>query len=329
MSEIRKDPLLSRWVVMAPERAERPHQTAAQARSGADPFAEGNEDLTTPEVHAIRAAGSVPNGPGWQVRVVPNMYPAVHTGEFAGSVDISASVLPGTGVHDVIIECPHNESNLSRLSHENVRDVLTVYRDRLRQLKQDPRLAHATIFKNQGAEAGASVHHSHSQLIATSLVPVSIQEELTAAKQYHDLHKTSYFERTIERELQEGSRIVLATDQFVVFNPFASRFTYETWIVPRWQSSQFESTPDRALDQMAFVLRTVLRKLEVALADPPWNYVLHTAPFAEPELPHFRWHIEIYPRLTRAAGFEWGAGCFLNEVLPEQAAARLRATNVD
>jgi UDPglucose--hexose-1-phosphate uridylyltransferase len=129
--------------------------------------------------------------------------------------------------------------------------------------------------------------------------------------------------------LATGSRIVLDTANFVVLCPYASRFSFETCILPKHQSSHFENITDREINELGMVLKTVLRKMEVALDDPPYNYVIHTAPFNQPELPHYRWHIEILPRLTRVAGFEWGSGFYINAVLPEQAAARLRAAAVD
>ncbi|MBS0204550.1 MAG: galactose-1-phosphate uridylyltransferase [Planctomycetes bacterium] len=333
MSEIRKDPLVPRWVIMAPERAARPIEVVDEPRAVAtheDPFAEGAEATTPPEVLAIRDADSKPNEPGWRVRVLPNKYPAVNDG---GSTEVQHNGIyqqtDGIGVHEVIVECPQSEPNLSRLSVENVRDVLAVYHDRLAQLRHDPRLAHAMIFKNQGALAGASVHHSHSQLIATPFVPRSITDELTGGLEFYERHGESVFAAMIQQELTIETRIVLQTDRFLAFCPFASRFAYEVWIMPRHPGSHFESTPIDALPELGTVLKTVLRKLDVGLNDPPCNYYLHSAPFRTPELPHFRWHFEVFPRLTRVAGYEWGSGCFLNEVPPEDAAALLRATVID
>ena len=333
MSEIRKDPLVPRWVIMAPERARRPIEVTDESHAvqlQEDPFAEGAEATTPSEVLAIRDAASKPNQPGWQVRVLPNKFPAVHPGD-AAEIQHNGiyEQMNGVGVHEVIVECPQNEANLSRLSLANVRHVLSVYRDRLAQLQHDPALAHAIIFKNQGALAGASVHHSHSQLIATPFVPQTIRDELAGALEFHEQHGEDIFAAMIRQELASGSRLVLQTSRFLAFCPFASRFPYETWIVPRLSGSRFEMVSADCLDELGNVLRTVLRKLEIGLGDPPCNYYLHTAPFRTPELPHYRWHFEIFPRLTRVAGYEWGSGCFLNEVLPEDAASLLRATDVD
>ncbi len=333
MSELRHDPIVQRWVVMAPERARRPIEILDEphlAEGGIDPFAEGNEAATTPEILAYRQAGSTPDGPGWRVRVVPNKFPALRTdGMLDPYSDGLHHAMNGVGVHEVIIECPHSETNMSRLSRENIREVLCAYRERLCDLKRDPRLAHALIFKNHGALAGASVPHSHSQLLATPFVPTVIREELVGAQDFYRSHGRNIFAVMIQQELATRSRIVLDTPRFLAFCPFASRFAYETWILPKQPGSHYEQIDDSATGELAAVLKSVLRKLEVVLNGPAYNYVLHSAPLQQPELPHYRWHIEVLPRLTRVAGFEWGSGSFINEVLPETAAARLRETDVD
>ena len=333
MSELRRDPIVQRWVVMAPERARRPIEILDEphlAEAGVDPFAEGNEGSATPEVLAYRDAGSTPDGPGWRVRVVPNKFPALHTdGTLDPRDDGLHHSMNGVGVHEVIVECPHSETNMSRLSPENIREVLCAYRERLCDLRRDPRLAHALIFKNHGALAGASVAHSHSQLLATPFVPTAIREELAGALEFHQQHGRNIFDAMIQQELASRSRVVLDTPRFLAFCPYASRFAYETWILPKQPGSHYEQIDDSATGELASVLKTVLRKLEVALNGPAYNYVLHSAPLQQPELPHYRWHFEVLPRLTRVAGFEWGSGSFINEVLPESAAARLRETDVD
>jgi UDPglucose--hexose-1-phosphate uridylyltransferase len=332
MPELRKDPMMRRWVVMAPDRAKRPMQSVIPSlvvETDFDPFAEGNEASTPPELLAYRNPDTVPNGPGWRVRVVPNKYPAL---QIEPTLDISHQgiyeMMNGMGTHEVIIECPHNETNLSRLSVDNVREVVAAYRDRMIDLKRDRRLVHALIFKNSGILAGASLPHSHSQLIASPVVPIAIWEEIQGAHEYFNNQSRSIFDEMIQQELTTGSRIVLDTPGFVALCPYASRFSFETWILPKDQSSHFENIRPKAIDELGDVLKTVLGKQERVLDDPPYNYVLHSAPFNQPELPHFRWHFEIFPRLTRVAGFEWGSGFYINPVYPEDAAKRLRDTTV-
>ncbi len=333
MPELRKDPIVQRWVVMAPDRAKRPSDVKDDPKSVEgefDPFAEGNEAATPPEIMAYRNYGSEPNGPGWRVRVVPNKFPALQIeGNLEKRGDGIYDMMNGIGAHEVIIECPHGETNMSRLSVDNIREVLWVYHDRLVDLKRDRRLVHALIFKNKGALAGASLQHSHSQLMATSVVPITIWEEMSGALEFFNYRGRSIFDDMIQQELAHGSRIVLDTAHFVVFCPFASRFPFETWILPKQQSSHFENITRQAIEELGTVLKTVLRKLELALDDPPYNYVIHTAPFNQPELPHFLWHMELFPRITRVAGFEWGSGFYINPVLPEEAAAFLRDVDLD
>lgn len=333
MPELRKDPIVQRWVVMAPDRAKRPSDVKDDPKSVEgefDPFAEGNEAATPPEIMAYRNYGSQPNGPGWRVRVVPNKFPALQIeGNLEKRGDGIYDMMNGIGAHEVIVECPHGETNMSRLSVDNIREVLWVYHDRLVDLKRDRRLVHALIFKNKGALAGASLQHSHSQLMATSVVPITIYEEISGALEFFNYRGRSIFDDMIQQELAHGKRVVLDTPHFVVFCPFASRFPFETWILPKQQSSHFENITRQAIEELGTVLKTVLRKLELALDDPPYNYVIHTAPFNQPELPHFLWHMELFPRITRVAGFEWGSGFYINPVLPEEAAAFLRDVDLD
>lgn len=333
MPELRKDPIVQRWVVMAPDRAKRPSDVKDDPKSVEgefDPFAEGNEAATPPEIMAYRNYGSQPNGPGWRVRVVPNKFPALQIeGNLEKRGDGIYDMMNGIGAHEVVIECPHGETNMSRLSVDNIREVLWVYHDRLVDLKRDPRLVHALIFKNKGSLAGASLQHCHSQLMATSVVPISIFEEINGSLEFFNYRGRNIFEDMIQQELATGSRIVLDTANFVVFCPFASRFPFETWILPKQQSSHFENIQRPAIEELGTVLKTVLRKLELALDDPPYNYVIHTAPFNQPELPHYLWHMELFPRITRVAGFEWGSGFYINPVMPEQAAEFLRDVDLD
>ena len=332
MPELRKDPIVGRWVIIAPDRARRPRRSSIVPElpddSGFDPFCEGNEHATPPEILAYREPGSVSNGRGWRVRVVPNKFPALQVeGRLGKRGDGIYDVMSGIGAHEVIIECPHFETNMSRLSVDNIREVLWVYRDRLVDLKKDPRLVHGLIFKNKGAMAGATLPHSHSQLIVTPVVPISIWEEMTGALEFYNYRGRSIYSDMIQQELENEERIVFDSPNFVVFCPFASRFPFETWILPKHHSSHFENIQRQEVEELGMVMKTVLRKLEIGLDDPAYNYVIHTAPFDTNELPHYLWHIELFPSLTRVAGFEWGSGFYINPVTPEEAASFLR--NVD
>ncbi len=334
MPELRKDPIVGRWVIIAHERAKRPHDFAAEAQkqpvAGICPFCEGHEDKTPPEIVAYRDRGAAPNKPGWRVRVVPNKFPALRIeGNLTKRGDGIYDQMAGVGAHEVIIETPKHEVTMARLSDENVREVLWVYRDRLVDLKKDNRLVHGMLFKNVGAAAGASLEHTHSQLIVTPIVPISVWEEMTGALEFHNYRGRCIYCDIVRQELANEQRIVLDTPHFTAFCPYASRFPFETWIVPKAHSSHFENIPKQGVDDLGGALKRVLDQIEHALDSPAYNYIIHTAPFDHQELPHYHWHIEIIPRLTKIAGFEWGSGFYINPVPPEEAAAFLREVEAD
>ncbi|QDT36439.1 galactose-1-phosphate uridylyltransferase [Stratiformator vulcanicus] len=332
MPEFRKDPLLDRWVIIAPERSQRPiefeHETYRP--DGFDPFAEGNESSTPSELLAVRSHDSSPDGPGWRVRVVPNKFGALDpAGDPVIRNDGLYSAVDAVGSHEVVIECPHFEVNLSRLSAKNVEEVLGVYRDRLLTHERDPRLKYTVIFKNKGPAAGASLAHAHSQIMAIGFVPKDLSDELASARHHFETTGQCPYAEVLAQELTTASRIVFETPHFVVYCPYASRFAYEMKIVPRRPGSHFGQIQPEQIQDLAEVLKKALQKIESALSDPPYNFVLRTAPFRTGSLPYFRWHIEIYPRIARAAGFEWGTGCFINIAAPEDAAETLRSQAVD
>jgi UDPglucose--hexose-1-phosphate uridylyltransferase len=330
MPELRKDPIVGRWVIIAHERGQRPHdfegEPQRQVRAGDCPFCEGHEDQTPPEVMAYRSRGSTENGPGWRVRVVPNKFPALASGAtLSKRGDGIYDRMTGVGVHEVIIESPQHLVSLAEMPEEAVREVLWVYRDRLIELKRDNRLVHGILFKNVGEAAGASLEHTHSQLIVTPIVPISVLEEMTGALEFFNYRGRCIYCDMVNQEVETARRVVLETDHFLAFCPYASRFPFETWVVPKVHSSHFENVAKIAVDDLAVVLRRAIGLLESALERPPYNYIVHTAPFDRGEMPHYHWHIEVIPRLTKVAGFEWGTGFYINPMPPEEAAERLRA----
>ncbi len=335
MPELRKDPIVGRWVIIAHERAKRPHDFKGEAQQtqtdtvGLCPFCEGHEDKTPHEILAYRDRGTRPNGPGWRIRVVPNRFPALKVeGQLDKRGDGIYDMMAGIGAHEVIIESPKHQISMASLTDDNVREVLWVYRDRLVDLKRDTRLVHGMIFKNVGSAAGASLEHTHSQLIVTPIVPISVWEEMTGALEFFTYRGRCIYCDMIEQERSSRKRIVLDTAHFTAVCPFASRFPFETWILPKQHSSHYENIPKPGVDDLGTVLRQVLNKLEQSLDCPAYNYIIHTAPFNQQELPHYHWHIEIIPRLTKVAGFEWGSGFYINPVPPEDAAAFLREEEV-
>jgi len=336
MPELRQDPITGRWVVLSPERLQRPlhfsQPDTPPMQDAENPFLEGNESYTPPEVFAIRENGSAPNTPGWKVRVVPNRFPALRVeGALLKEAEGIYDKISGVGAHEVVIETPRAGEELEDLELEDVASVLKAYLSRVRDLQRDSRFRYLMIFKNVGASAGASIDHAHGQIIALPVTPIVIKEKLEAAREYYSRKERSLFNDILINEQKSGERLVESTEGYGVFCPYASRFPFESCIIPKTQRADFHRISDHELIQLADVLRRLLRSYRKALSRPSYNLVIHTAPmryrrpgYWETIDEDFRWHIEILPRLTGIAGFEFGTGFFINSVYPEQAARTLR-----
>jgi len=329
--ELRREPVSGRWVIIATERAGRPtdFKTNPQIiKSSFCPFCEGNEDKTPPEILAYRENGTETNTRGWRVRVVPNKFPALQIeGEQNKRGEGIYDMMNGIGAHEVIIESPRHIQSLTALDNGNIAEVLLCYRDRLLDLKNDKRFVYGLLFKNVGISAGASLEHSHSQLIVTPIVPQLVANELERAGTFYQHRGRCLFCDMIQQEIDTNRRIIISTDNFVAFAPFASRFPFETWILPRKHKTHFENLEGFEVEELTHVLKSALIKLETALDLPPYNFIIHSTPFNINESDYYHWHIEIIPRLTNIAGFEWGTGFYINPTPPEQAAETLRNTN--
>jgi len=328
MPELRKDPVVGRWVIISTERGQRPSDfriEPVRAVGSNCVFCPGNEAKTPPEILAMRTADSAPNGPGWSLRVVPNKFPALRIeGELEPSGEGLYDRMNGVGAHEVVIESPDHRATLATLPADTVADVLLAYRDRVVDLKKDPRFEYILVFKNHGAAAGASLEHPHSQLIATPIIPIMLTEELNGSSQYYRMKERCVWCDILHQERHSQRRMIVEANGFVALAPFAPRFPFETWILPTHHRSAFEETGVEELRGLAEVLGEFLRRMDRVLQHPPFNFMLHTAPLREGPLEHFHWHLEIIPKLTNVAGYEWGSGFFINPVLPEDAAVALR-----
>ena len=333
MPELRKDPIVGRWVIIATDRAKRPVALPSEPfppGAGVCPFCEGNEVHTPHEILAYRKPNTRPDEKGWRVRVVPNKFPALQIeGALSKRGDGIYDQMNGVGAHEVILECPFHESSLTQLPVENIREILWAYRDRLVDLKKDLRFVYGMVFKNVGPAAGASLEHSHSQLIVTPIVPINVIEEMSGSLDFFNYRGRCIYCDMVHQEVMSEKRVVLDTPNFLAFCPYAARFPFETWILPKHHNSHYENIQKIEVDEFGAVLKTILMKLEIALSKPAYNYIIHTSPFDTQSLPHYHWHMEIIPRLTRVAGFEWGTGFYINPVPPEQAAGFLREIEVD
>lgn len=341
MPELRKDPIIGRWVIVATERARRPDQFSGKGQEDSTekpcPFCEGKESQTMPEIYAIRPKSPAPNSPGWEVRVVPSVTPFLR---IEGDLDRRGKglydVMNGIGAHEIIIESNQHIGNMADLSEDQISKVITCYIDRINDLERDKRFKYALVFKNHGWIAGGGrVKHSRSQLIATSVNPKRVKEELVGARQYYEHHERCIFCDVIKQEIESKDRLILDADGFIAITPFASRFPFEVWILPKKHSCDFVNLDMSSRIGLARAMKKVLAKLKKGLNDPAYNYILHTAPFRRQKGGYWRsidsdfhWHIEIMPRLTRVAGFEWGTGFYICPMTPEAAAKFLREVEV-
>ncbi len=341
MSELRHDPVQKRWVIIAVERGRRPSDFGKQPLTTRNvtncPFCYGNEDKTPPEIFAIRPINTDPNSPGWKLRVIPNKFPAL---QVEGNLNRRGlglyDVMDGIGAHEVIIETPDHDAHIGEMDVNDIYEILRVYRDRLSDLHRDTRLRYVLIFKNHGSTAGASLEHPHTQIIATPITPRTVAAELDSAREHYRQKERCLFCDIMNQEKALGDRIVWESESFFAFCPFASRFPFEVWILPKVHHHDFSTVTENDLKRFSEAMKIVLHKLRVALEDPPFNFVLHTSPnyhVVRPgrenywsTLPYdWHWHLEIIPRLTKIAGFEWGSGFYINPTPPELAAEFLRA----
>jgi UDPglucose--hexose-1-phosphate uridylyltransferase len=334
MPEFRQDIITGNWVIVAKERAKRPEDFSEPEKPRKErfrencPFCVGNEKQTPPEVYAIREEGAEPDTPGWKVRAVPNKFPALTSNGQVNTGDVGIyRTMSGIGVHEVILETPDHDRSPAYLTEEEIADVIATYRHRHRVLLEDERIQYVSIFRNHGRIAGASLEHPHSQIIATPIVPPLVQHSISSAKDYHDRTGRCVYCHVLEEERKAGVRVVYSNPGFIVFEPFASRTPFETWIMPLRHSPSFGDISDQEIEQLADALGLTLRKIAQGLNDPAYNYMIRTAPTVSEYdgAEYLHWHISILPKLAIAAGFEMGTGIYINTATPEDTAKFLRS----
>ncbi|MGC8778950.1 MAG: galactose-1-phosphate uridylyltransferase, partial [Candidatus Caldatribacteriaceae bacterium] len=275
--EWRKDPVTGVWVIVAPQRSHRPYDFGADSERGqAYPcvFCAGMEACTPDEVFCLRESTGK-----WQVRVFPNKFPALERGEqlFWGREELLYERMGGFGVHEVIVETPEHYLSFAELSLDQMERVVYTYRERMRFWEREERLRYCLIFKNQGMQAGASMFHPHSQLIAAPVVPRRVEEELARARDFYLHEHRCIFCALLEKELEKEARLVFQNEHFLALVPYAARFSYEMWILPLAHSAYFTEVEE--LSSFAEALKVVLGVLTEALGKPVFNFVLHVAPY--------------------------------------------------
>ncbi|UCF69713.1 MAG: galactose-1-phosphate uridylyltransferase [candidate division WOR-3 bacterium] len=334
MSEVRRDIVTDTWVIIdtendaIPEVPVKDHGIAARDC----PFCEGNETRTPAEIYAVRDNGS-PNGPGWKLRVIPNINPILRIeGELEKFGVGVYDMVTGIGANEVIVETPRHVTNFFALGEDEVSRVLETYRLRIDDLHNDKRMRYILIFKNHGPLAGAStMSHTHSDLIALPATPVRVKQKLNGAQEYYSYKERCLFCDIMQQEIEMGDRLIFQSDHFVVIAPYASRFPFEILILPKRHIFTYKLISGEEISDLTMVLRKVCQTMYDILKDPPYNLILCDSPNLLPRTDYwatirydFHWHIEITPRMNRTTGFELGTGFYINHIAPEKAAAILR-----
>ena len=333
MPEIRKDPVFGRWVIIASERCLRPNdfsRSAAPESACNCPFCPGHENETPPSIYTLYAE----KGDGvktqkreesdWRLRVVLNKYPAlVAQGRGWSVADGMYDRMDGIGSHEVVIETPLHDRQLEDMSVSEITGIFSTFILRVNEIKKDPRIKYVMVFKNFGRNAGASLAHPHSQIIAMPLAPIRVAQEIDGAQAYRAENGDCVFCDILRQEIEHKKRVVGENAGFLAITPYASRFSFETWILPKKHESHFERMAPELTGDLAEIVKSTIGKLHVSMEDLSYNLIVHTMPVQDPAAEHYHWHIEIMPKLSLTAGFEWGTGCYINTVSPEDAAEML------
>ena len=346
MPELRRDPVIGRWVIISTERAERPDQFMGPnsiekeelAPGEKCPFCEGNESMTPPEIDALRKPGTNANAPGWEVRVIPSISPLLSIGADLdrrghGMYDL----MNARGAHEIVIDTPEHLT-AAQLSQDEMIKSMNVVLDRLRDLERDPWIKYILVFKNHGEAAGGGhIKHSRLQLIGTPVNLKRVKEELAGAKSYYDYKERCVFCDIIAEEPKTAKRVITESKYYIAIAPFASRFPFETWIMPKKHSCDFYKVNRGEIPDFVGMVKLVLAKMRKVIGEFPFNLVSHTAPFRRDAAKKgywetieydYHWHFEILPILTRVAGFEWGSGFYINPLPPEDAAKAVREAKI-
>ncbi len=328
MSDLRRDPIVGRWVIVNSNNPLRPENYEKEEhawRSGECPFCYGNEAMTPPEIEVIRDPKTAANTPGWKIRDVANKFPALR---IEGDIDRRGlgiyDLSNGIGAHEVVIESPYHHKDICDLENKEIEMIVSMWCRRAVDLTKDRRFKYIMLFKNYGPSAGASLEHPHTQIIALPMVPKNVQEELTGAQEYFEYRERCIFCDMLRQEAEEKDRVVLEDRYFMVFCPFASRFPFETWIVPKNHNARFCQLNREEVPSLASMLKELVARVKRVLPSPAYNFIVHSSPINGETIDSYHWHIEFMPKLTRVAGFEWGSGFYLVPTPPELAARYLR-----
>jgi UDPglucose--hexose-1-phosphate uridylyltransferase len=335
MHEIRKDILLGRWVAVlseSKEPSEYTFQSDNKKKESTCILCPGRENEVPSEIMSIRKPGMRPDTPGWWVRAIPSFNPVFQVEGDLGRRGIGIyDKMNSVGANEILIESPEHNVRPEDMGLEQMVKVITLYKNRLADLEKDSRMRYILIYKNSGKDAGEIFSHPSSYLMATPVIPKKVKDELDNAKQYFNYKERCIFCDIIREELRTGERIILETKHFIAFCPYAAKFPFESWIIPKRHICAFHEIVPEEIEDMGLILMSMLKKLRKIFNEPPFNYFIHTAPNMIPRRDHwhtlgedFHWHLEMIPRLGKTGGFEWGSGFYILQTSPENAAKYLR-----
>ncbi|MGI5912797.1 MAG: galactose-1-phosphate uridylyltransferase [Syntrophomonadaceae bacterium] len=328
-AELRKDMVRDNWVIIATDRALKPNDFPInktwekERKSGQQfcPFCEGNEIYTTEEIAAFRDNNTLPDTPGWTIRTIPNKFSAF---KLDGALELKQSGIfescNGLGQHEVVVETPQHGVEFYELPVEKIKQIYIMLQQRYNHLAGDPRVKYIQIYKNQGLFAGASLEHSHSQILALPSVP----RENQGLIKYYNHEGKCLLCKIKEEELASRERLVYESEHFLLICPYASRFSYETWLIPRRHTEHFAGISNEELNDLSLIMKAFMPVMIECLSNPSYNIVINTAPVNQDIGGGYHWFMEIIPRLIVPAGVEFATGFYMNPVSPEVAAAMLR-----
>ncbi len=326
MAELRREPVARRWVVTITGNPKGPEDYvplravhAPPEPDGTCPFCPGHEGMAPPDILSLKTAGG-----GWSVRVVPNKFPFFHIeGEFDRRAEGMYDVMQALGAHEIVVESPDHRQHLATLEPSQIRNVLLAYRMRWTDLAQDPRFQQILVLKNY---PGVYNRHPHAHLLAMPVIPRRIDEEIEGVLDYGERKERCIFCDILKEEMDSGKRVIAETPHFLTFCPFASRYPFETWIVPKVHAPDFHTLRDELMEDLSRALRTLFQCFYRLLGDPPYSLAFHSSPVQSRfHRAEYHWHIETRLRVGLMEGFEWATGFFVNHTPPESAAAWLRS----
>ncbi len=325
MAELRREPVTGMWVVVTNDDPKGPADYLSfkppfgrRETEGPCPFCPGNEGMTPQETFSSKQEG----GSGWSVRVIPNKFPFFHIeGTFDRRPEGMYDVMEAIGAHEIVVEAPEHDQNLATLDPKQIGQILLAYKGRLIELGKDRRFEQFLILKNY---PGIFNRHPHSHILAMPVIPKRIDEEIYGTLDYYQRKERCIFCDILKEEISVKKRVILETVHFLIFSPFASRYPFETWIVPKVHSPDFHGITEAEMADLSAGIQALFRRFFELLADPPYSLTLHTSPVQRFHRSEYHWHLETRLRIGLREGFEWGTGFFVNPTPPEDASRFLR-----